>query len=120
MKKKIKIIPVLILLLLLSHYSNAQNWFPLEIGNRWDYFVIKDHPGGFLHYDTLSSVITDQQTLANGLEYYIFSNPIPFSYPVPKFFREENNKIYFFNEEDSSDCFAFRFDLPEDTFYTNC
>jgi len=120
MKKKIKFSLILFSLIALPQYIYSQEWFPLEIGNRWDYFVIEDYPGGIVEYDTVCSVILNKQILANGLEYYFFTNPIPLNSPAPKFFRQENNKIYFFNELDSSDCFAFRFDLPEDSFYTNC
>ena len=110
-------------LFLIIFYQNVcgQNWFPLEIGNRWDYRIGVDFPGGFT-YDTISIEIVDQKTLTNGLEYFEFSVPYPLwdSQPFPMFIREENNNIYFFDVNDSSDCFAFRFDLPIDSDYVNC
>jgi hypothetical protein len=48
------------------------------------------------------------------------SEYVPFWYYHPKFVREEETKIYYFDEEDSVDCFAFRFDLPLDSSYLNC
>jgi len=109
-------------LLLICNSTYAQNWFPLEIGNRWDYIVHAD--GGALGetFDTLAIEIVGQQTLPNGLEYFVLSEPFPFwniFFPT-KYVREENHNIYFYDIEDSLDCFAFRFDIPQDSSYINC
>lgn len=99
----------------------SQNWIPLEVENRWDYFVEVQHHGGDISYDTLSVEIIDHRLLPNGLEYFEFSSGFPFYVLSPsKFLREEDNKFYYFDEEDSSDCFTLRFDLPVDTFYIDC
>lgn len=100
----------------------AQEYYPLEIGNRWDYFIEYHANGGIIWYDTLSIKIIDKQTLLNGKEYYVFSQAYPlwYSFYPTYYMREEDNKIYFYDEEDSIDCFAFRFDLEPDTFYYNC
>jgi len=107
--------------LLLSIITYAQNWFPLEIGNRWDYFVEIQIPGGNTSYDTLSIEIIDYRVLPNGLEYFEFSETLPFGwFPPSKLLREEDNNFYYFEEDDSTDCFSLRFDLPADTFYMDC
>jgi len=109
------------LLFIFTAQLYPQNYFPLEVGNRWDYFVDVEYPGGY-YLDTFSIEIIDQKILTNGIEYYEFSKPYPFWYKFVQsyFVREESSFIYFFDEEDSIDCFAFRFDLPQDTFYLNC
>jgi Secretion system C-terminal sorting domain len=110
-----------IIFIFINTNLSAQDFFPLEIGNRWDYFVTIDYPGG-TRYDTLSIEILDKKILSNGIEYFEFSEPFPFLhlFPYPKYIREEENYINFFDEEDSVDCFAFRFDLPQDSLYFNC
>ena len=102
------------------HSTFSQSWFPLKIGNRWDYFIHID--GGALGetFDTLSVEIIGTEILANGLEYYFFSDTFPIADLYPKYVREENNQIFFFDEEDSTDCFMFRFDIFTDSSYTNC
>ena len=113
----------LISIIFLSFTSQIfpQNWFPLDVGNRWDYFVHHDAGSMGEWYDSISIEIIDKQILSNNLEYYLFSGPFTWwYYPYPKYIREENDKIYFFDEEDSIDCFAFRFDLPLWSFYENC
>jgi Secretion system C-terminal sorting domain len=121
LETNLKLLLIVFLLAIFFHNSSAQNWFPLEVGNRWDYFVQIDIPGS-TYYDTLSVEIVDTILLSNGLEYFEFSTPLPlWNYqPYPKFARVEDSEIYFFDEEDSTDCFAFRFDLPVDSFYVNC
>jgi len=108
-------------IILYSSTIYSQGWFPLEIGNRWDYFAHHDAGANGEWYDSISIEIIDKQILPNNIEYYLFSGPFTWLYyPYPKYIREENNKIYFFDEEDSVDCFAFRFDIPMWTFYYNC
>jgi hypothetical protein len=106
---------------ILSSSTFSQDYFPLEIGNRWDYLVWVKNPGIPGFYDTLSVEIIDQRVLPNGMEYFEFLTSLPF-WPLtqPRFIREENDYFFYYDESDSSDCFAFRFDLPEDTFYYNC
>ena len=112
---------LLISLFFICFPINAQNWFPLGVGNRWDYVVHYDAGSMGEWYDTISIEITSKQVLSNGLEYYLLSAPfIWWYYPYPQYLREENSKIYFFDVEDSLDCFAYRFDVPLYSFYEDC
>jgi hypothetical protein len=94
---KLKLI-ILGLSLLFTYSSiNAQDWFPLEVGNRWDFVVHYDAGSMGEWYDTLSIGIIDKQILSDNLEYYLFSAPfIWWYYPYPEYIREENKRIYFF------------------------
>jgi len=108
----------LIIFLSLTSQISSQNYFPLEVGNRWDYFVHID--GGALGetFDSIAIEIIGKQTLTNGLEYFVLSGQIPWWHT--KYVREENNEIYVFDLDDSIDCLAFRFDIPIDSSYFNC
>jgi hypothetical protein len=110
------------LIFILSSTIYSQDWFPLEVGNRWDYFVRHDAGANAEWYDTLSIEIIEKQTLPNALEYFVLSEPFPFwnNFFATKYVREEYNNVYFFDIEDSIDCFAFRFDIPQDSSYINC
>jgi len=108
-----------------THYTSAQTsshpYFPLEIGNRWDYFLTYHRHGGTFWNDTLSVEIIDKVLLSNGKEYFVFSNIFPlWPFSKTKYVRWENNCIYFYKVEDSNDCLAFRFDLPINSFYFDC
>ncbi|OGU77742.1 MAG: hypothetical protein A2V93_10725 [Ignavibacteria bacterium RBG_16_34_14] len=96
----------------------SNKYLPLQIGNRWDYHIdIYSHGGGHSE-DTLSIEISDTLAL-DGNMYFVFSSYPPW-FPFSKYVREENDKLYFYNEDDSSDCFAYRFDLPVDSTYLGC
>ena len=121
MKKLIIFIPLILCFLPPFQNIYAQDYFPLEVGNRWDYFVEIHIPGGFTSYDTSSIQIEDQQIMPNGLEYFVLSETLFNNFfPRSKYLRKENNKYYYYNEDDSTDCFYLRFDLPTDSFYLDC
>jgi hypothetical protein len=121
----VKIVTIFFLLLVVTHLNSAQDsgnsYFPLAIGNRWDYFLTYHRHGGDFWYDTLSIEIINKEILSNGMEYFVFSNIFPL-WPISKtkYIRWENSCIYFYKVEDSTDCLAFRFDLPIDSFYFDC
>jgi len=117
MKIKQKLCIAFISIFIFSNTSNSQSYFPLEIGNRWDYYIYAVYHG-WIREDTLSIEIIDTIKL-NGNNYFVFSSYPPIGY-FSKYFREEQNKIYYYNEQDSTDCFAFRFDMPIDNSYLNC
>ena len=96
----------------------SNKYLPLEIGNRWDYHIDYYWQGGSHTEDTLSIEIIDTIDL-RGSKYIAFSSNVPW-YPLSKYFREENGNIYFYNEEDSSDCLAYQFNIPADSSYLSC
>lgn len=99
--------------------KDSSKYFPLEIGNRWDYHIDVHIHGGHYYTDYFSVTIKDTETI-NGKKYFVFSSNLPFIYPFSKYYRMEDNKVYLFNEQDSTDCFSFRFDVPVDSLYINC
>jgi hypothetical protein len=104
-----------------SKYSGEMgsiSYFPLAVGNRWDYYRYIEIPGGTSYHDSISFKIIGTQVLSNNIEYYEISPYFLFGYS--KFVREENGCIYFYLEYDSSDCLAFRFDVPDGDFFENC
>lgn len=108
-----------------THYTSAQTsshpYFPLEIGNRWDYFVEYHRHGGSFWYDTLSVEIIDKILLGNGKEYFVYRDVYPlWIISKTKYVRMEDSCIYFYKTEDSTDCLAFRFDLLDNSTYYNC
>lgn len=109
-----------IIFLFITTNLSGQDYFPLEVGNRWDYNVEIHSPGGHISYDTLSILITEKKMLSNGKEYFVFSSSLSFGFYGSRFARVEDNKIYVYLEEDSTDCFVFRFDIPMGSFYSKC
>ena len=54
------------------------------------------------------------------MEYFVFSGTLYSFFPAGKYIREAGGMFFYFNEEDSNDCFRYRFDLPVDSFYLDC
>jgi hypothetical protein len=94
----------------------AQSWFPLEVGNRWDYTIATYSHGGTVTYDTSSIEIIDQ-VIINNKTYYRFS--IPF-YFMGDTLIVENDSLLIYNLMDSSDCLAIAFNLNDSTCYSSC
>jgi hypothetical protein len=94
----------------------TQSWFPLEVGNRWDYTIATYSHGGTVTYDTSSIEIIDQ-VIINNKTYYRFS--IPF-YFMGDTLIVENDSLFIYNSMDSSDCLAIAFNLNDSTGYSSC
>jgi len=116
MKTKIKIVPIFLILFLLSQSSSAQDWFPLDVGNRWDYSVRYLNHGGTYTYDTIFVEIIDEVVL-NNKKYYNCSNPLFFG--GERLF-VENDSLYIYDSMDSTDCLVFAFNLSDSTGYKPC
>jgi hypothetical protein len=115
MKTKIKIVPIFLIIFLLSQSSSAQDWFPLEVGNRWDYSVRYLNHGG-TYIDTIFVEIIDEVVL-NNKKYYNCSNPLFFG--GERLF-VENDSLYIYDSMDSTDCLVFAFNLSDSTGYKPC
>ncbi len=98
---------------------DSNRYFPLQIGDQWDYRVDVHVPGGNISTEYLSVSIVDSQVI-DSVRYFVFSSSLPFTFPVSKYFRSDEDKVFCYDEEDSSDCFIYRFDLPVGIKYYNC
>jgi hypothetical protein len=104
-----------------SGQPSPNPYFPLEIGDRWDYFVEYHVHGGYFSYDTLSIKVISKELLPNGIEYFVYSDIYPlWPFSQTKYVRYEDSCVYFYKVEDSTDCLAFRFDLPDISTYYDC
>jgi hypothetical protein len=99
--------------------QDSSSFFPLQIGNQWDYRVDVHVPGGNISTEYFSVSIVDSQVI-DSVRYFVFSPSLPFTFPVSKYFRTDGDKVFCYDEEDSSDCFIYRFDLPVGIKYYNC
>lgn len=119
--KEIKYFLQLFLLIISVCYtftnSFAQDYFPLEIGNRWDYFYYGCCHGGSTIEDTISVEVVGD-TILSGKEYFVLS--YPFFLIVDKFLRVENDSLYCFDFEDSVDCLIYAFNPPVGATYYSC
>jgi len=94
MKKKIKFIPFVYILLFLSQNLIAQDWFPLNLGNKWQYIQIVHGPENFVSNFLFENDI-DEDTLIGGDLYYslIYNN-------IKQWFRyDEINEVVYVNYE---------------------
>jgi len=95
----------------------GQNWFPLEIGNRWDYSISGICHGGGLFRDT-SFVEVMGDTIINGKEYFVLSRS--FYHFEEKYLRMKNDSLYCFSTEDSVDCLMYAFNQILGIKYYSC
>jgi len=85
-----KLLWLISFILLLDVQYKAQDYFPLEIGNRWDYFVEYWDPGVSYWTDTVQMNIIGDTVLSNGNEYFVMNRYILNS----RFVRADSNFIY--------------------------
>lgn len=111
----------LIFLFLASSFSNAQEYFPMKIGNVWEYnfeTYFGEYPASS---KTIRMEIVDTVTLSNGMQYYKFSPGFLFidhrhlSKPDPadkdtvttRFLRIACGNVYYYSLKDSADVLLF-------------
>jgi hypothetical protein len=86
----------------------AQNYFPLEIGNRWDYCVTQiDLHHNYYDAGTFSFEITDKINIKNKDYFVVSDSTILFN---RKYLRTENDSIFCFDISDSTDKYILTFD----------
>ena len=95
-------------------FAQAQNYFPLVIGNRWDFVDHKWDANGYSEYDTLSlNIYAD--TLINNEKYYrITSNPW-----VYNLIRSDSVGIYFYDTVNNKEWLFFKYNLPLGQYLVN-
>lgn len=82
--------------ILYSQDSNSSSYYPLRIGNQWEYYN---------EYFPITEIVIDTTTI-KGLLYYGLTS---WSDQVEFWLREDNNKVYMFNMSDSTEYILFDF-----------
>lgn len=92
----------------------TQDWFPMEVGNRWDYNItIYSHGGNWSHFNGTTKIV-EKEDFGTEKDYYIFSSIGIFNH---KILRIENDSLYAFIIEDSTECLLLAFNLEDSIFY---
>ena len=102
------------LVFIFSITVSAQNWFPLKVGNRWDYGITTYSHGGNWYYDSVSIRIVDEINFGASKNYFVFS---PYGIFDKKYLRYENDSLYAFIEEDSTECLLLAFNQDDSSRY---
>ncbi len=105
-----------IIFLSLTSKISPQNYFPLEVGNRWDYFISGYSHGGNYWNDTLSIEVIGEIKFNTNKDYYILSKPFLFS----EYLCSENDSLYYYDTADSLDCLIFTFNQSDSSTYYSC
>ena len=105
-----------IIFLSLNSQIFPQNYFPLEVGNRWDYFISGYSHGGNYWNDTLSIEVIGEINFNTDKDYYILSKPFLFS----EYLCNENDSLYYYDNADSLDCLIFVFNQFDSSTYYSC
>ncbi len=106
-------------LLTVVHIARAQQYVPLEVGNRWDfigsYYDTQTHES---ERDTMMLRIVDFGRQANGKDYYELENRgrhgYSFGLCMERFIRVDSMRMYVYFEEDSTEEVYYRFDAGQD------
>lgn len=106
-------------LLTAVHVARAQQYVPLEVGNRWDfigsYYDTQTHES---ERDTMTLRIVDFGRQANGKDYYELENRgrhgYSFGLCMERFIRVDSMRMYVYYEEDSTEEVYYRFDAGQD------
>ena len=80
-------------------------YYPLEIGNRWDYSVTNS--------DSFSISVVGDTTMYNGITYFELSQP----FGAGQYLRADNDYVYYYDESDSMDTPVYDFNAPFDEWY---
>jgi len=103
-----------LLVFILTISVSAQTWFPLEVGNRWDYGITNYSHGGNWYYDSVSIRIVDEVNFGTSKNYFVFS---PYGIFGWEYYRLENDSLYAFIEEDSTECLLLVFNQEDSSRY---
>jgi hypothetical protein len=82
--------------------QEANTYYPLKVGNRWDYVIDSweppPYPGGYR--DSLSVRVLGDSLLPNGKRYFVLNTRI---IPGERFLRSDSTYVYYYREQDSVD-----------------
>jgi hypothetical protein len=97
--------------------TSAQDYYPLEVGNQWNYSHMEFDPnvenGLYLDDTLIIKVIKD--TILNNNHYFVLDN---FDLSGGKIVRMDSNNIYYYDETNSSEVLFFRFDAKIKDYWT--
>jgi hypothetical protein len=97
-------------LLIASSLSFAQSYFPLEVGNRWDY---KESSWGN-EVDTISVNVVADTLMPNGQRYFVLDRAMG----PGRFLHVDSNFIYYYDESDSTDTPIYDLNAPLEEWYS--
>lgn len=103
--------------LFLNSFIFSQDYFPLQIGNRWDYSEVTLSHGGGSYFWEYSVKVLDNVTLGNGFEYFLLSNSYLFG---SNLLRLDNDSLFCFRSIDSTDCLLFVFNQAKNSSFFSC
>ncbi|MFZ1289463.1 MAG: T9SS type A sorting domain-containing protein [Melioribacteraceae bacterium] len=101
---------LLFVFLFISCLCFAQSYFPLEIGNRWDYKT----SGLGNEVDTFSVNIVGDTLMPNGQNYFVLDRAMGPS----RFLYADSNFIYYYDESDSTDTPIYDLNAPLEKWYS--
>ena len=97
--------------------TDAQDYYPLEIGNQWNYNHLEFDPnvknGLYLDDTLIVKVIKD--TILNNHHYFVLDNN---DLSGGKIVRSDSNNIYYYDETNSSEVLFYRFDAKINDYWT--
>ncbi len=96
------------------------SYFPLEVGNRWDYLTTLFVHGGDFYIDTaIVEIVSD--TVINNHTYFVFSRSLYYDFNNDwKYLRIQNDSLFCFNTLNSTDCLIFAFNQSIGEYYQCC
>jgi hypothetical protein len=87
--------------------QEANMYYPLQVGNRWDYIIDSwwppPYPGGYT--DSLSVRVLGDSLLPNGKRYFVLDKLV---IPGGRFVRTDSNYVYYYREGDSTDVVFYK------------
>lgn len=90
---------------LLQISATPQDFYPLEIGNRWDYNRTYWEPGNPQEIDTFSVEVIGDSLFPNGETYYVLNQ---WDLTGGKFVRADSDFVYYYDENDAEEDTVYR------------
>ena len=100
------LLPILcsIIFIFITTNVRAQDYYPLEIGNRWDYEVWSSNDNNFKTISNYSIEVISDSMFSNGIAYYVLSD---YDLSGGRYVRADSDFVYYYDEDA----------LEEDTIY---
>ncbi len=94
------LLPILcsLIFILITTNLTAQDYYPLEIGNRWDYEVWSSNDNNFKTMGNYSIEVISDSMFSNGKTYYVLSD---YDFSGGRYVRADNDFVYYYDEDAS-------------------